>query len=113
MGRGAEMFNNEHCIITNIILLQEDVHKLDRELHDMISEGLSSIGIDKTFKSTQNHRAAVGPVGEQLHPAAKQSQNSQTPCRVDHEQPNEIISDGEDSANCPCCSEFVNTDGIF
>ena len=38
------MFNDEHSIITNIILLHEDVNKLDRELRDMISEGLSSIG---------------------------------------------------------------------
>ena len=53
MGRGAEMFNNEHSIITNIILLQEDVNKFDRELHDMISEGLSSIGIDKIFTAVE------------------------------------------------------------
>ena len=112
-GRGAEMFNDEHSIITNIILLHEDFNKLDRELHDMISEGLSSIGIDKTLKSTQNLRAAVGPLCEELHPAAEQSQNPKTPCRVDHGQPNEIILDDEDSAQCPCCSEFVNTDGIF
>ena len=52
-------------------------------------------------------------MSEELHPAAEQSQNPKTPCRVDHGQPNEIISDDIDSAHCLYCSEFVNTDGIF
>ena len=40
-GRDAHLFLKEQNLISDIILMNEDVSKMDREIYSLISEGLS------------------------------------------------------------------------
>ena len=41
--RDEHLFLKEHKLISDIILMNEDVSKMDRERYSLISEGLSSM----------------------------------------------------------------------
>ena len=101
-GGEAQTFNQEHSRITNLVLQNENVNQLDKDLINVLVEGLRSLVIEKPpakSNRTSNSNKDVSVTDEQSQGLVNLS-----------EQEKENI---EDPLPCPSCAEPVTLHGIF
>lgn len=112
-GSEAHKFNLEHGKITDSILHSQDVVSLDREMKDVIEEGLRSLVIEK--QPSRSTRSATNLRQIEQTSDQQQSQGGTDPSVID----NRVLIPNDESivdlSPCPGCAEPVDfgSDGIF